>query len=91
MKKAQRGAGEPKTIWIEVGPLTCHGSKADILSMERKIKNDLDDMVRQYLSVGKRSKVVVTHLEPERVDGKVTIAMMSKKVDGDVKPKKMTA
>ena len=61
-QKRKQEDGTPKTITIEVGPLTCHGTKSEIKRAESAMKGDLDAMVRQYLAVGKRSKVVTTTL-----------------------------
>jgi hypothetical protein len=52
--------GEAQTIVISVGPITHHGTPAQVLSSKRQMKRDLDKMVRDYLKVGKRNAVVKT-------------------------------
>lgn len=56
--------GEPKTIVIKVGPVTCHGpSKASVQRNEQRLKRDLDALVRQYMAVGLRNPVVQSIVE----------------------------
>lgn len=62
MKRTEPGA--PKRLVIEVGPWTSYGfGKADISRMDRRIRDGIDAAVRQYMSVGRRSKVVATRME----------------------------
>lgn len=59
-KKRVQHEGTPKTVVIEVGPITHFGTKAEIRASEARLKNDLDALARQYVQVGKRSNVVRT-------------------------------
>lgn len=79
MQKRKQETGEPMTIWIEIGPITHHGTKAEIRRSQFRLKNDLDQLVRDYLRVGKRNETVCTIMEPKRdKDGKVMIGVLSK-------------
>lgn len=81
MTKRKQETGEPKTIWVEIGPLTFHGTKAEIRKQEFTIKREIDELVRDYLRVGKRNEAVCTIMEPIRdKDGKVMIGVMSKRL-----------
>lgn len=78
MKRKQE-EGTPKLIFVEIGPLTFHGTKAEIRRQEFRMKKDIDELVREYLRVGKRNGAVCTSLEPIRdKDGKVMIGWLSK-------------
>lgn len=79
MKKRVQETGEPKLVFVEIGPLTFHGTKAEIRRQEFRVKKDIDDLVRNYLRVGKRNEAVCTSMEPIRdKDGKVMIGWLSK-------------
>lgn len=77
--------GEPQTIWIEIGPLTFHGpSKASVRMNQMRVKRELDQLVRDYLRVGKRNAVVSTFMEADKKDGTVMVGAFSKQLLTDL-------
>lgn len=52
-------AGTPKLYTITVGPITSHGNgPQQIKNSERRIRDEMDDLIRKYWQVGKRNKAV---------------------------------
>ena len=59
-------AGKPKSIVVEVGPITHYGrTDAERKQMERRTLRDIEGLVRDYVRVGPRSKVVRARIEEE--------------------------
>lgn len=77
--------GQPKTIWVEIGPLTFHGpSKASVRMSEQRTRQEIDQLVRDYLRVGKRNAVVNTTMEADHDKNGVMVGAISKQLLTDV-------
>lgn len=64
LRKRRTKPGTPKTFVIEVGPITPYDfTDAEIARMERKLLREMDERIRSYWQVGKRSKVVRSRIE----------------------------
>lgn len=51
-------------ITVEVGPISFWaGGRREGVAFARELKNDIDDLVRAHMRVGKRSKTVQTRAE----------------------------
>lgn len=62
--KRRTQPGIKKRIVVEIGPFVMHGfGKASIAHMERKMRDEIDERVRSYMSVGPYSKAVRTRIE----------------------------
>lgn len=64
MTERRTQLGPTVKLHVEVGPWISHGfGKADIARMDRRMRDDIDRLIRGYVNVGKRSKFVRTSLE----------------------------